>query len=109
MITELDPNIRWGKKTIRMTFMQWGFKATHEEQVGGNCSAMANLDSALTSVYDKLPIDRYGIPYIILEDSNGDTLQDGDDDGRNEDWLMNMLVSAEVVSIEPETPRGIAA
>lgn len=109
MITEFDPNIRWGKNTLRLTFMQWEYKVTHEITVGGNCYAMSNLDSALTAIYDKLPVDEWGIPYIILEDNNGDTLQTGDTEGKNEDWLMNMLVSTEVISIEPETPKGGAA
>lgn len=108
MITELDPNIRWGKKTIRMTFMQWGYKAVHEASVGGNCSAMSNLDAALSNVYDTLPPDNWGVPYIVMEDGKGDSLQNGDDEGRSEDWLMDMLVSAELISVEPETPKGAA-
>lgn len=109
MITELDPNIRWAKKTLRMTFMQWGYKVTHDASVGGNCSAMSNLDAALSNLYDKLPPDSWGVPYLVLEDSNGDSLQNGDDERRAEDWLMDMLVSAELVNIEPETPKGAAA
>lgn len=101
-ITEYDPNITWGEKAFSMTFMQWAFSATHTATVGGNCRAMDNLGSALSHVYDGLPVDQYGTPYMILTDANGETLQVIDERGRSDDWLMDMLVATHLVSIKPE-------
>lgn len=98
----LDPNITWGKKTFKLTFMAWDYKETVETTVGGNCRAFDNLDSALSNVYDKLPRDEYDTSYIILKRGDGETLHCEDDDCRSEDWLRDMLVSAELVSVEEE-------
>lgn len=97
-----DPNVRWGKKTISMTFMDWAYSATHQATVGGNCRALDNLGAALSQLYDELPVDEWGTAYIILTNEAGDTLQSSDEDDRQTDWLMGMLVSANLVSVEAE-------
>lgn len=102
MITMNDPNVRWANKTFRLTFMSWDYKATVETTVGGNCSGFDNLSAAVGKVYDELPIDNFSVPYLLLKKDNGDELQNGDDENRNEDWLMDMLVHAEIISIKPE-------
>jgi len=104
IVTMNDPNVRWAKTTISMTFMSWAYSATHEATVMGNCSAMDNLDIALNAVYDALPVDGYGVPYLTLTDAEGGTLEDGDEDDRQTEWLMSLLVSAHVVSIEEFKP-----
>ena len=104
IVTANDPNIRWAKTTISMTFMSWAYSVTHEATVRGNCSAMDNLDAALNTVYDALPVDGYGVPYLTLTDASGEILEDGDEDDRQTEWLMRLLVSAHVVRIEEVKP-----
>ncbi len=102
MLTEHDPNLNWGKKTYRMTFMSWKYQVTHEVTVGGNCLGMENLRTALLSLYDKLPVDHFGTPYLLMTDEDGGSLQDGDELGQCEDWLESVLVSVTLIKIEPE-------
>ncbi len=108
-ITDNDPNQGMARKKLSMTFMCWGYSLTVEATVGGNCSGMANLDAALMQIHSKLPEDTWGTPYIVLLDKAGDELQCGDEDGRGDDWLMDMLVSASVISIEPDAPATTTA
>ena len=102
MLTEHDPNLNWGKKTYRMTFMSWKYQVTHEVTVGGNCLGMENLRAALSSLYEKLPVDQFDTPYLLMTDGDGVTLQNGDDLGECEDWLESILVSVALIKIEPE-------
>ena len=101
-----DPNIQWGSKTFRLRFSQWRYETTMEVSVGGNCHAMSNLDAALGVVLDGLPFDEdEEAPVLLLTAPNGDTLKCHDEFAQDEDWLMDMLVSAEVIRQEPEAKR----
>lgn len=104
-VTENDPNVTWGKKTISMTFMEWGYSATHTATVGGNCRALDNLSAALSQIYEGLFEDEFGTPYMILTNAAGDTLHVSDEDGQDNDWLLGMLVATSVINIEPEAGR----
>lgn len=97
-----DPNLNSGGRTtnqkVRLIFGQWEYRFTTEVDVLGNCSGKSAIDSALTNFYDSLEGD---FPEIILKKQNGDELIECDDEQRGEAWLENMLISAEIISIEP--------
>lgn len=98
-----DPNMtlsgRMAKQTVRLTFQQWEYKVEMVEHVGGNCTGMTVIDCAIGNAYASLSNDR-GVPYIILTDAGGNTLQCHDDEDKGEDWLKDMLVKAEIIAIE---------
>jgi hypothetical protein len=98
-----DPNLRWALKRFRLTFRLWGYAAQHEVVVGGNCHAMRNLDCAIYNLLEGLPAERDGEGYrLTLRNAAGDDLicdAEGED---GEEWLLGMLVAAEVVEIGPE-------
>jgi hypothetical protein len=102
-ITNLDPNVHWGKKTFRLTFMQWDYSVTHEVTVGGNCSVFDNLDCVISNLADDI-FDKGG--EIILKRSNGDELSV---DLEDEDHLLKMCVRAELLSVEAEPVKYVAA
>ena len=98
-----DPNMtnsgRMAKQTVKLTFQQWEYKAEMIEVVGGNCTGMTVIDSAVDIAYENLPDDR-GCPYIVMTDADGNTLRCDDDEEQGEEWLKGMLVRAEITAIE---------
>lgn len=94
-----DPNMvhcgRITKQTVRLTFGQWKARCVKEVVVGGNCTGLTVIETAIESLYDKLP-DKT----LVMEDLD-DTLECSDDEDRGEEWLKDMLVAAEIISIEP--------
>jgi hypothetical protein len=102
-----DPNLtnsgRMAIQVVRLTFGMWESRKTVDTTVGGNCNGLQIIDNAVGRIYDELP-DRFDCPYIILDSPNGDTLECSDDEEKGEDWLKDMLIAAEIISIEPK-PR----
>lgn len=100
-----DPNMtnsgRMAKQTVRLTFQQWEYTAEIEQVVGGNCTGLSVIDCAVENAYDQLDTDR-NIPFISMTAPGGEVLQCDDDEDRGEDWLKDMLVRAEIVSIETD-------
>lgn len=101
-----DPNLtcsgRMAKQTVKLTFQQWDFTAEIEQVVGGNCTGLSVIDCAVTMACDELEIEG-GALFIPLANADGEVLQCSDDDHRGEDWLKNMLVRAEITSIEADS------
>ncbi len=94
-----DPNLtcsgRMADQTVELTFQQWEYTATRTTTVGGNCTGLSVIESAVENIFDDLG-GKDG--EIILSKPNGDTLS-------CELWeakLADMLVSARIVSITPE-------
>lgn len=102
MIDTHDPNIRWAKKTFRLTFMSWDYQVTLEATVGGNCHGFDNISAAVGQAYEELPVDMFGVPFLTMKRADGDELHVGDEEDRDERWLMDLLVHAEITSIVPE-------
>jgi len=104
-----DPNLtnsgRMATQTVKLEFQLWESKAYYEIKVGGNCTGLTVIDCAVSNLYDKLPslYENADLPYILLEDEKGNTLETADEDEKGEDWLKDMLVKAEIVKIEPDT------
>ena len=106
-----DPNLtnsgRMAMQTVRLTFGVWEHRKEMEVQVGGNCTGLTVIDSAVESAYNELERlgifgcnDTYAVLYLEHPES-GDTLECADDEDKCEDWLKDMLIKAEIVSIEP--------
>lgn len=103
-----DPNLvcsgRMAKQKVKLIFGQWDYRAEGVGEVRGNCTGLAVIESAISSAYDQLPtMHSYELKYINLKNSKGDVLECCDDGDEGEDWLANMLISAEIISIEPES------
>lgn len=105
-VMNYDPNMvtsgRKAKQVVRMTFGQWEYRATFEKTVGGNGRGLSVIDCAVGQVSDDLYSDEREYGSITMLNANGDELICDDDDDMGEDWLKNMLISAEIVSITPD-------
>lgn len=103
-----DPNLtnsgRMAKQVVRLTFGQWQWRRTLEVTVGGNCTGFDVIDTAVNNAWEELPAADYDdeIARITLLNADGDELYCEDDEGRGVDWLRDMLIAAEIVSIEPD-------
>lgn len=112
-----DPNDARSFKTehvFRLTFQSWGASAVIETEVKGNVLGFGNLDTAIGNVYEALPENERGDPYLMLTAPNGDTMlvdeRGGDRYGPlDEDALKDMLVRAEIVALQPVKEMAKAA
>lgn len=91
-----DPNL---VQTVKLTFGMRDYRAEAETVVFGNCLELMVIDTAVESVYGNLPEDRYGVKTLDMKNSEGALLQCCDEDGREEYWLKDMLIKAEIVKI----------
>lgn len=101
-VINFDPNMNYcgnmAMKTVRLTFGCWDYRLTVERTVGGNCSGLDNIETAIGSYYD----DVYDTGITLTRESDGETLLCEDDEDRGEDWLKDMLIAAEIIAIAPE-------
>lgn len=102
-IEKMDPNENWGRKTVRMKFMQWDYSTELTAVVGGNTLGFSVIETALSSTYDDLPKGEYNEVQLILKRANGDELLCCDEEDRGDEWLGDMLVAAEIIKIEMES------
>ncbi len=103
-LTNYDPNLTsCGNKatqTVELIFQQWQYRATRTVSVGGNCTGLSVIETALESVYDALPTTDWDAAFIEMTDDQQGTLTAEDIDDRDYDWLNSLLVSARIVAIE---------
>lgn len=97
------------KQTVKLTFAMWEYRAEMTVEVGGNCTGLRVISTAVSIAYEQLPLGSDGmgshdIPLFSMSAPSGDILQCTDDDNQCECWLEDMLICAEIISIEP-TPR----
>ncbi len=105
-VMNYDPNFtlcgRMAKQTVRLTFGQWQYRGTFDVTVMGNISGLSVIESAIERLYESLPYDKdpfgNGVYARIML---GELIND-DEDQREEEWLSDMLISAEIIKIEPE-------
>jgi hypothetical protein len=113
-----DPNMtnsgRMAKQTVRLTFGMWEYRKTMEVEVGGNCTGLAVIECAVSIAYGQLEQrGLYGskqtmavIDMPSLKDPDDELECDEGSEGydrlRGEDWLKDMLISAEIIAIRPE-------
>ncbi|EBB0848972.1 DUF5406 domain-containing protein [Salmonella enterica] len=89
VLTDFDPNMvacgRAVKQTVRLTFGCWRYRGTFEVEVRGNITGLDAIRYAVELLYESLPS-------VVVTD----------DDLRGEEWLADMLVSAEIIRYEPD-------
>lgn len=91
-------------KTVKLVFGQWEYRKEMIVTVKGNTRGISVLSAAIAFAYEDLPTDEgdnSDVSYIEMTMSNGDTLRADDEEDGFQDWLGEMLVSAEIVDIKP--------
>lgn len=103
-LINFDPNLnfcgRMPTKIVRLTFGQWQYRHVTEVQVGGNCSGITNIEAAVENYFDQI-VGTDGIASLVLTGPEGD-LHSQDDENREEEWLKDMLIGAEIINISPQ-------
>ena len=111
MIEQYDPNEARNMETynrVRLTFQQWNYKAVFEVDMGGDVPGLSNLSGIIDNVLcteELVPVDEDGVSCITLRDPDGNTLEIDDHSNEkplDEDTLMDMLVSAELIAVVPK-------
>ena len=101
-----DPNMTMcgniAKQTVRLTFGQWQYRGTMDVEIGGNCMGFSVIDSAAYAAFEKCWSEDDEIARIVLTDADGNTLSCTDYEDRCEDWLKDMLLAAEIISIRAD-------
>lgn len=92
---------------VEVTFGAWDYRKTLKAVVGGNCRGLDIINCAIGSICDDLPSypnnDEDGVAIIVLENEDGGTLECEDEEGRGEDWLKEMVISARIISLNGES------
>jgi hypothetical protein len=99
-----DPNIRRATQKVKLTFAQWEYRWEAIGEVGGNCKGLDIFDSAVNGVNDDLwaAVEDGDHPCIEMKNDTGESLFVEPYDDYGDDWLKQMLISAEIISIEKE-------
>lgn len=114
-----DPNLtycgRRAKQRVRLTFGQWDYRKTIEVEVGGNCLGMTVIKSAVGIAYDQLEQrgiygtdETYAVVMLQKLGIPEEQLECGDEENHGDEWLSDMLIAAEIISIEPRDKVGKA-
>ncbi len=102
-VMDYDPNLvlcgRMAKQVVKLTFGEWKYRAVMEVTTYGNVTGLGVIEQAVGMAFDKL-LGRKDFAKLVMKDSDGNTLTD--DEGDDEDWLMDKLIKAEIISITPE-------
>ena len=116
-----DPNLtcsgNMATQQVRLTFGLWNYRAIVEVSVGGNCTGLDVIDSAVGNAYDTLTQrgiygsdETYAVIIMADPTTPGSTLECGENDlceqPRGEDWLKYMLIGAEIISISPRAKQN---
>lgn len=101
-----DPNLfcsgNRAKQIIKLTFAMWDYRCKHTFELRSNIKGLSAIKAAVEQIYEDLPgFCENDIPRIVLFNEAGDSLICDDEEGQGEDWLYDMLISAEIVSAEP--------
>jgi len=105
-----DPNVRWAKHTIEITYQKWAYMLPVQVEMGGNCRGMALISDATNIHADQLYEQQGATPTLILTAPNGDELEDTCDEYVRDDdeepdinrWLDAMCVCVRFVKHEEE-------
>ena len=102
-----DPNLtmsgNMAKQTVKLTFGIWEYRKEMLVEIKGNTNGLSVIRAAVSFAFDDLPFEKHGreeITYIVLIKGE-DEMRCDDDEDKGEDWLENMLVGAEIISIVP--------
>lgn len=103
IIREYSPNIQWGKQQVEIVLMQWGYRESFKIFVGGNCHGLSVIECAVGILYDNLLTEGSEDPAKVVLVKGNDSLHCTDDEDRGEEWLKNMIVSAQIIDWIPPT------
>lgn len=99
MAVNFDPNFtmcgRVAEYQVKLTFGLWEQRAEMLITCTNNVTGVRAIRWAVEQAYQSLP-DEHGRAVINIGD-----IECVDEDNEGEDWLSNMLVAAEIVSIKP--------
>jgi len=99
-----DPNIRFAKQTVLLTFAEWDFRKSVEVVVErSNCRGQSIIDFAIDTFYDQLceaAENEDELLSIKLTNPAGEILVTEDDENHQEEWLRNLLIKAEIIAFE---------
>ena len=98
-----DPNIRWAKHEVEITYQSWEYAAVATVSVRGNCKGFSIIESALSMHADKLYEDQGENTELTLtrtaaDGSGQDTLHCSPDGEDIEQWLAEMCVGVRIIS-----------
>ena len=112
-LASFDPNDARSMTTehvFRLTFQAWAYSIVIETGVGGNCQGFDNLDTAISNLYEALPENRHGNPFLVLYDEDGGSMEvDENALGEyplDEEMLKTMLVRAEIIALAPKEDKA---
>lgn len=107
-----DPNLtncgRMADQQVKLTFAIWEYRKEMIVPVGGNTTGLSVIRAAISFAFDKLPTEKFGseeVAYIELVKANGDEMRCDDEDDNGEDWLADMCIAAEIISIAPQVEK----
>jgi hypothetical protein len=102
-LTTYDPNIRWAKHTVEITYQMWDYSGTFEVSIRGNCRGFSILDNAIEHHSDELYRKQGESAVLTLkrpaDDGNGEDTLECDAD---ENSLQDMCVGLRIVRHEEE-------
>lgn len=111
-VMNYDPNLvlcgRMAKQVVRLTFGLWEYRTVIEVTVGGNCTGQTVIACAAGIAYETLEqMGIYGSDHTyatiqMTHPDTGEVMESDDDEDRGEEWLRDMLIAAEIVSIRPD-------
>ena len=104
VVVDFDPNFRYTKQRVKVTFGMWKYRATRITTIGGNCTGITVIDSAVESIAEELieSFDEKDDEVFMTMVDGRKELRCEPEDECVEDWLKNMVVKAEIISYEKE-------
>lgn len=101
IVIDYDPNkfslFHESTHKVKLIFGMWKYRAEVIKEVGGNCSGLSVINSAIDSVYEELPcLKGTKIPFIMMTDEQGNTLECADEEDDGYEFLPSMLLCAEI-------------
>lgn len=113
-LNNYDPNSRWGKHTVKVTFQRWNYKGFLTFRKGGNCKGLDILELDADDLYDmKFKENPIGFG-LLPEDDEGNewfkmTLKndEGDEFLVEDVWeyLKDYIVGVEIVDFVEEEEK----
>ncbi|MGL9721858.1 DUF5406 family protein [Symbiopectobacterium sp.] len=107
-VLNYDPNIaalRVSRQRVELTFGRWDFRVTTVVAVTCHrCSGLNVIEQAIATVYSNLPSYTYEgekMRCLLLEREEDIPLECRDEEGQGEEWLQDMLISAEIIDVAP--------
>lgn len=103
--SNLDPNLAYSwsraKYTIRLMFGCWDYRLVKVVEIKTNMRGFDVAEAAVATMMEELWGDSDRCPSISLYNIDGDILECDDDEDKGEEWLKELLIGYEIISMEP--------